>query len=38
VRLDASGVLYILADGGDGALYRVELPHGETPEGGKSRL
>ena len=38
VRLDASGVLYILTDGGDGALYRVELPHGETPEGGKSRL
>jgi aldose sugar dehydrogenase len=38
VRLDAGGVLYILTDGGDGALYRVELPHGETPEGGKSRL
>ena len=38
VRIDANGVLYVLTDGGEGALYRVELPHGETPEGGKSRL
>jgi glucose/arabinose dehydrogenase len=30
VRIDPSGVLYLLTDGGEGALYRVELPHGET--------
>jgi glucose/arabinose dehydrogenase len=38
VRIDANGVLYVLTDGGEGALYRVELPHGETPAGGNSRL
>ena len=38
VRIDASGVLYVLTDGGEGVLYRVELPHSEMPEGGKGRL
>jgi glucose/arabinose dehydrogenase len=27
VRVDDSGVLYILTDGEDGKLYRVERPH-----------
>jgi aldose sugar dehydrogenase len=38
VRIDATGVLYVLTDGGEGALYRVELPHSEIREGDKSRL
>jgi len=38
VRIDASGVLYILTDGGEGVLYRVELPHGEMREGGDGPL
>ncbi len=38
VRVDAAGDLYILTDGGEGALYRVELPHSETGDVGKSRL
>ncbi len=38
VRIDASGVLYVLTDGGEGALYRVELPHTEIAGGDKSRL
>ena len=38
VRVDAAGVLYVLTDGGEGALYRVELPHNETREVGRSRL
>jgi glucose/arabinose dehydrogenase len=28
VRIGPSGVLYVLTDGGEGMLYRVELPHG----------
>jgi hypothetical protein len=28
-------VLYVLTDGGEGMLYRVELPHGEMRGGGK---
>jgi glucose/arabinose dehydrogenase len=28
VRIDAVGALYVLTDGGEGMLYRVELPHG----------
>jgi glucose/arabinose dehydrogenase len=35
VRIDPSGVLYVLTDGSEGMLYRVELPHGEMLEGGK---
>ena len=38
VRVDAAGVLYVLTDGGEGALYRVELPHNETCGVGRSRL
>jgi glucose/arabinose dehydrogenase len=38
VRVDASGVLYVLTDGGEGMLYRVELPHCEMREGGKNPL
>jgi glucose/arabinose dehydrogenase len=38
VRINATGVLYVLTDGGEGMLYRVELPHGEMRAGGKSRL
>jgi glucose/arabinose dehydrogenase len=38
VRIDASGVLYVLTDGGEGALYRVELPHGNSRGSDKSRL
>jgi aldose sugar dehydrogenase len=38
VRIDASGVLYVLTEGGEGTLYRVELPHSETQGGDKSRL
>ena len=38
VRIDASGVLYVLTDGGEGALYRVELPHTEIAGGDKSPL
>lgn len=38
VRVDAAGVLYVLTDGGEGALYRVELPHNETRGVGRSRL
>jgi glucose/arabinose dehydrogenase len=38
IRIDASGVLYVLTDGGEGALYRVDLPHSETREGGKNPL
>lgn len=38
VRIAASGVLYILTDGGEGVLYRVELPHGEMREGGNGPL
>ena len=35
VRIDPNGVLYVLTDGGEGMLYRVELPHGEMRGGGK---
>ncbi|HEX2447720.1 MAG TPA: PQQ-dependent sugar dehydrogenase [Methyloceanibacter sp.] len=38
VRIDPSGVLYVLTAGGEGVLYRVELPHGEMREGGKGPL
>jgi glucose/arabinose dehydrogenase len=38
VRVDAAGILYVLTDGGQGALYRVELPHTEIAGGSKSRL
>jgi glucose/arabinose dehydrogenase len=38
VRVDAAGVLYVLTDGGEGALYRVELPHNETRGVGRSRV
>jgi len=38
VRIDASGVLYVLTDGAEGLLYRVELPHSEMREGGKGPL
>ncbi len=38
VRLDANGVPYLLTDGGEGALYRVELAHREARAGGKSRM
>ena len=38
VRIDASGVLYVLTDGGEGTLYRVELPHGEMRDSGKRSL
>jgi len=36
VRIDPSGVLYVLTDRAEGLLYRVELPHSEMREGGKS--
>lgn len=32
VRVDTSGALYVLTDGSEGALYRVELPHNEVAE------
>ena len=35
IRIDSSGALYVLTDGGEGMLYRVELPHGETRGGGE---
>jgi aldose sugar dehydrogenase len=35
VRIDPSGVLYVLTDGAEGMLYRVELPHGGMRGGGK---
>jgi glucose/arabinose dehydrogenase len=35
VRIDPSGALYVLTDGDEGTLYRVELPHGEMRGGGK---
>jgi glucose/arabinose dehydrogenase len=38
VRIDPSGVLYVLTDGAEGLLYRVELPHSEMREGGKGPL
>jgi aldose sugar dehydrogenase len=38
VRLDANGVPHLLTDGGEGALYRVGLPHREARAGGKSRM
>jgi aldose sugar dehydrogenase len=38
VRIDPDGTLYVLTDGGEGMLYRVELPHGAMREGGKSPL
>jgi glucose/arabinose dehydrogenase len=38
VRRDANGALYILTDGGEGALYRVELPHSGVQQRGKRRL
>jgi aldose sugar dehydrogenase len=38
VRLDANGVLYVLTEGGEGMLYRVELPKGQMPEGAKAPL
>lgn len=38
VRIDASGVLYVLTDGGEGTLYRVELPHGDMRDSGKGPL
>jgi hypothetical protein len=37
VRVDANGVLYVLTDGGEGMLYRVDLPHDEMLEQGKGR-
>jgi hypothetical protein len=33
-----TALVLVFLHGGDGALYRLEFPHGETPEGGKSRL
>jgi glucose/arabinose dehydrogenase len=33
VRIDSSGKLYLLTDGGEGMLYRVELPHSEIMQG-----
>jgi glucose/arabinose dehydrogenase len=39
VRVDAAGDLYILTDGGEGALYRVELPQNQIGDDvRKSRL
>jgi aldose sugar dehydrogenase len=38
VRRDSNGALYILTDGGQGALYRVELPLGAMGHRGKRRL
>jgi glucose/arabinose dehydrogenase len=38
VRVDPSGVFYVLTDGSEGMLYRVELPHGEMLEDGKGPL
>ena len=38
VRIDPSGVLYVLTDGAEGLLYRVELPRSEMREGGKGPL
>ena len=38
VRIDSGGVLYVLTDGGEGMLYRVELPHSESRDGGNGRL
>jgi glucose/arabinose dehydrogenase len=38
VRVDANGVLYILTDGGDGTVYRVELPNGQVTEDAKGPL
>jgi glucose/arabinose dehydrogenase len=38
VRVDANGALYILTDGGEGLLYRVELPHGERLKGASGPL
>ena len=38
VRIDPSGVLYVLTDGGEGMLYRVELPHGEMRGASKGPL
>jgi glucose/arabinose dehydrogenase len=38
VRIHPDGTLYVLTDGGEGMLYRVELPHGAMREGGKSPL
>jgi aldose sugar dehydrogenase len=32
VRVDASGALYVLTDGSEGALYRVEPPENEVAE------
>jgi hypothetical protein len=36
--VDANGALYILTDGGEGLLYRVELPHGERLKGASGPL
>lgn len=33
VRVDSGGNLYVLTDGGEGMLYRVELPPGEIVQG-----
>jgi glucose/arabinose dehydrogenase len=38
VRVDANGVLYILTDGGDGTVYRVELPNSQLPQDAKAPL
>lgn len=35
VRLDPRGVLYLLTDGGQGMLYRVELPHNILSHSGR---
>jgi len=35
VRVDGNGSLYVLTDGGQGALYRVKLPHNVALRGGK---
>jgi glucose/arabinose dehydrogenase len=32
VRVDPSGALYLLTDGSEGTLYRVELPQNEVAE------
>jgi glucose/arabinose dehydrogenase len=32
VRVDPSGALYVLTDGSEGTLYRVELPQNEVAE------
>ena len=33
VRVDPSGAVYVLTDGGEGMLYRIELPESEIMQG-----